>query len=133
VPQNTTRNQTMQLPSIEGQIIIPKYVDFGVDILDAGEDQAVSLSHWLDHPPPVSASDMFDDETVWLWHNYDGAGAVHIDLTSLEIKLAGPQVCLFWNGVSATRVYGISMWYDTITVPLIEWANLMRITSFEDI
>lgn len=122
----------LPLPSVEGQIIIPRWITFSGQRHDTGEDIAMGLSYYLNEAVPTSTADLLGRPNVWLFHTFD-APTQHWDLGGEEVfLLGGSQAFLYFNGVAAGLQATCMMYYHTATIPLIEWAAITRSTSFED-
>jgi len=119
---------------IEGLVHTVDLVIFHVDVVAGSDDIVLALSHQRDNVAPANVRSTYADPTIWLSQNAgDNSGTWAWDLRGLGMELAGPQAWLVFNGSGATRQFGMSMWYRSRRVGLIEWANLAHVTSFEEI
>lgn len=123
--------QQLALPSIEGQLIIPKRLFVTMQIQDSA-DQLVSFHHYRDVAAPTSTLSNIDADHCWWFHNFDqGECTVETDLEPYEMALIGPQAVSFWNGHAGTRNATVMMFYITRVVDPLRWASF-RYSSYED-
>lgn len=124
----------LELPMIEGQAIVPKWLVVGLEQIDIGTATVVALNHNRSAAAPVSAAAVpGDDPAAWWWHSFDNSrGSQLYDMRDLDYWLAGSQSIQFWNGIGGARTLTIELWYETRGVPALEWAALAQATSFED-
>jgi len=87
------------------------------------------------HPGHADAhTAFFEDESVWV-HRFWGPNDFNdytLDLRDLNVELAGPQAFTVFNNQGSSEIFMVKLWYDVKTIGLIEWAQLARLTSFED-
>lgn len=127
----------LNLPHIEGTLIIPKVVTFATDLMTGDSRMSCGLSFHRDIvlPTPITG-DLFQNPYVWLPHvfSYRGGSGLttHIDVTQFEMELGGPQAFIVFNGEASPRWFHCVMWYDTRQVEDVHWADIATRTSFED-
>ena len=124
----------LPLPQIEGLLILPRVITFGVDLMTGANRLACGLSYNRDVTAPAISADIMAEQSVWLFNVFslNGNHTLHLDVRNLELELAGPQAFVMFNGEASARTLAVIMWYDTKQVAEIEWAAVANRTSYED-
>lgn len=129
-PQSAGSSVELPLPQIERQVIIPSLIFITSDqIPDAS--MMVAISHNLSIADPANMS-FIDDASIWIFVPVLTSAGFIIDMRGFGIELGGPQRLVARNEDNATRNFHLLMWYDTKEVRSIEWAAIVRRTSYED-
>jgi len=126
-------NVELTLPQIDGQLHYPVRIQVVVDPIVSGEDVVCSLNHRRDPSVASSSLDVFDDVGVWAIFGMSEQANHFRQYTSREFPLGGPQTFRVWNGGAATKNFVVIMEYETRKVNVIQWANEVVRTSFEEV